>query len=168
MERLDSFIQTIHCDTFKQAWTADPGIVKVFNSIFYYVLLKCLRTCKHICVEDMIKWLILFCISSPLIWAPGLGAQTGIPASERLCIYHCWVLCLHSKNFCLYVFITIKSLNFFWNVFNSKTFKVSKIYYICPILHFIRYIISKINSIESSFILIILLYFKISWRIRRY
>ena len=38
----------------------------------------------------MIKWL-LFCISSPLTWAPSLGAQTGILASERLWICYCWV-----------------------------------------------------------------------------
>ena len=32
----------------------------------------------------MIKQLMLFCISSPLIWAPSLGAQTGILVSETL------------------------------------------------------------------------------------
>ena len=32
---------------------------------------------------------MLFCISSPLIWAPSSGAQTGIPASESLWIHHC-------------------------------------------------------------------------------
>ena len=52
-----------------------------------------MRTCGRICVEDMIKWLMLFYISSPLIWAPSLGAQTGMPAlaSEGLWILHCIV-----------------------------------------------------------------------------
>ena len=36
-----------------------------------------------------------------------------------------------------------------------------KIYYICSIFYFIRQIISRINSIESRFILVIRLYFKI-------
>ena len=35
----------------------------------------------------MIKWLMLFCISSPLIWAPNLGNQTCIPVSKSLCGY---------------------------------------------------------------------------------
>ena len=35
---------------------------------------------------------MLFCISSPLIWAPSLGAQTSIPASESLWIRHWEVL----------------------------------------------------------------------------
>ena len=52
--------------------------------------------CRHICVEDMIKWLMLFRISSPLIWAPSLCAQTGIPVSESLWIRHCLKL---KKNF---------------------------------------------------------------------
>ena len=51
-------------------------------------MIKYLRTCRRICVEDMIKWLMLFCISSSLIWAPSLGAQTGIPATERIWICH--------------------------------------------------------------------------------
>ena len=34
-EMLDSLIKTIHCDTFKQTWAADPGIHKVFNSTFF-------------------------------------------------------------------------------------------------------------------------------------
>ena len=43
-------------------------------TIFLTVLLKCLRTCRHISVED-IEWLMLFCISSLLIidhivWVP--------------------------------------------------------------------------------------------------
>ena len=50
----------LYCYTFKQTWVGDPGMLKVFNP---NVLLKC-------CAEDMIKWLMLFCISSPLIWAP--------------------------------------------------------------------------------------------------
>ena len=32
---------------------------------------------------------MLFCISSPLIWAPSLGAQTSIPASYRFWVCHC-------------------------------------------------------------------------------
>ena len=43
---------------------------------------------RGICIEDMIKWLMLFCISSPLIWAPSLDNQTGISASERLWKHH--------------------------------------------------------------------------------
>ena len=43
---------------------------------------------RGICVEDMIKWLMLFWISSPLIWAPSLDNQTGISASERLWKHH--------------------------------------------------------------------------------
>ena len=46
---------------------------------------------------NMIKWLMLFCISSPLIWAPSSGAQTGIPASESPWIRH-WIyiyICIH-------------------------------------------------------------------------
>ena len=27
--------------------------------------------CRRICIEGMVKWLV-FCISSPLIWAPSL------------------------------------------------------------------------------------------------
>ena len=42
-------------DIFKQAIVADTGIHKVFNSSFLSVLLKCLATCRDICVEDMIK-----------------------------------------------------------------------------------------------------------------
>ena len=41
-----------------------------------------------------------------------------------------------------------------------------KIYYICPIVYLIRYVISRINYITSGFILIILLYFKFSLRDR--
>ena len=63
---LDSFIQTIHCDAFKQNCVAHPVIHKVFISTFLSVLLKYLRTCRRICIE-VIKWLMLFCISSPLI-----------------------------------------------------------------------------------------------------
>ena len=37
----------------------------------------------------MIKWLMLFCISSPLNWAPSLGTQTSIPVSKSLWICHC-------------------------------------------------------------------------------
>ena len=93
-EMLYSFIKMIHFDTFKQTWVADPGIHKVFNSTFLSVLLKCLRTSRRICVKDMVKWLMLFRISSPLIWAPSLGSQTGILSSESLWICPCWVLIL--------------------------------------------------------------------------
>ena len=48
------------------------------------------------CIEDIIKWVMLFCISSPLIWAPSLGGQTGIPASYRF-----WVCLCPSKNWTL-------------------------------------------------------------------
>ena len=34
---LDSFIQAIYCDTFKQTWIAHSGIHKVFNSTFLSV-----------------------------------------------------------------------------------------------------------------------------------
>ena len=54
-----------------------------------FTWLKRLGTYCRICFEDMIKWLILFCISSPLIWASSLGGQTGIQVSESLWIHHC-------------------------------------------------------------------------------
>ena len=73
-EMLDSFIQTVHCDKFKQTWVAGSHIYKALNWTFVSVLLKCLRICRRICIED-IKWLILFCINSPLIWAPSLGTK---------------------------------------------------------------------------------------------
>ena len=50
---------------------------------------------------------------------------------------------------------------------NSNIRILIKIYYICSIFYFIRQIISRINSIESRFILIIRLYFKVCssmWR----
>ena len=95
---------------------------------------------------------------------------------------HYGIICLYSKNICYnYRFIN-KYFNFFWNMFNSKTIKTSniiiqcmqsnpmssniririKIYYICPVLYFIWYIICRINIIKPRFILIILLYFQIS------
>ena len=40
--------------------------------------------CRCISVVDMIKWLMLFCISSLLIYAPSLGTQTSTLASETL------------------------------------------------------------------------------------
>ena len=46
-----------------------------------------MRRC--IFVEDMIKWLMLFCISTFLTWAPSLGTQTNILASESLWIRNC-------------------------------------------------------------------------------
>ena len=73
-DMLDSFIQTVHCDKFKQTWVAGSHIYKALNWTFVSVLLKCLRICRRICIED-IKWLILFCINSPLIWAPSLGTK---------------------------------------------------------------------------------------------
>ena len=53
MERVNLLIQTIHCDLFKQGSVADAGTHKVFNSTFFIVLLKYLKTCRHICVEDI-------------------------------------------------------------------------------------------------------------------
>ena len=80
----NSFIQTMHCDTFKQTWVADPGIHKVFNSTFLSVLLI-LGVWERADASALKIWLLtLFCLSSPLIWAPSLGAQAGIPASESL------------------------------------------------------------------------------------
>ena len=52
------------------------------KNFLYYPLIQCVGTCRRICVEEMIKWL-LFCISSSLIWSLNLDAQTGIPASEN-------------------------------------------------------------------------------------
>ena len=69
----------IHLNRLKQAHRH-----KVFNSTFQSVLLKCLRMCRCISVVDMIKWLMLFCISSLLIYAPSLGTQNSILASETL------------------------------------------------------------------------------------
>ena len=37
LEKFDLFIQTIHCNAFKQARVADTGIHKVFNSTFLYI-----------------------------------------------------------------------------------------------------------------------------------
>ena len=68
MEMYDLLIQMMHRNTFKQTWAADPGIHKVFNLTFFTEV-KCLRTCRPICVEYIIKWLLLFSISSHLIWA---------------------------------------------------------------------------------------------------
>ena len=87
----DLFMQTIHYDTFKtlnQAGVAGTDILQVFNSTFLRVLLKsnvrqhAEATCKILLNR------ILFCISIPLIWAPSLGRQNGISASESLCICH--------------------------------------------------------------------------------
>ena len=41
MERFNLLIQTIHCDTFKQARAADRATHKVFNAAFLNVL-ECL------------------------------------------------------------------------------------------------------------------------------
>ena len=87
---------------------------------------------------------------------------------------HYWIICLYSKNICFYVFITNKCSNLFWNMFYSERIKISKIiillkqcnpmgsnirvlikiYYTCPILYFL-WIISRVNTIKSRFILII-------------
>ena len=39
---------------------------------------------RYICTEDMIKCLMLFCISSPLIWASSLGARIWKPLNRPL------------------------------------------------------------------------------------
>ena len=87
---------------------------------------------------------------------------------------------------CLFLcFISNKMRDFFKNMFNSKTVKITsivfmhtqinlmstnisifiKIYYICSILYILRPIIFILNSIKPRFILITFLYFNISQRI---
>ena len=44
------------------------------------------------------QWLMLFCISSLLIWAPSLGAQTCFSASKSLWIRHCNILSFRSSH----------------------------------------------------------------------
>ena len=83
----------------------------------------------------------------------------------------------HNIEICFFsCFMPNNFSNFFRNIFNSETVKINhsniftiqsnamctnicifnNVYYICPILYFFRKIISRINSIESRFILIIL------------
>ena len=62
---------------FKQAWAVEPGIHKVFNSS--------LRTCRGICIEDMIKLQMLFSISSFLI----LGTRFG-RSNQYTSIWKTW------------------------------------------------------------------------------
>ena len=81
-------LQMINCDKLKHTRVAHPGIHKIFNWIFLSILVKCLRMYRCICIEDIIKWLMLFCISSSLTWAPSLGIQTRVLAFESLWIPH--------------------------------------------------------------------------------
>ena len=94
---------------------------------------------------------------------------------------HCWSVWLNSKYACFYIFMPNKTFNFLGTLFNSKTVKINnfkisaiqsnrvytnicifiKVYYICPTLYSFRQIISRVKSIESMFILIIFLYFKV-------
>ena len=93
---------------------------------------------------------------------------------------HYWIVCLISENVCFNVFIFHKFFNFFRKTFHSKAIEISniiichmqsnpmssdirvliKIYCICCILYFL-WIISRVNTIKSRFILIIFLYFKV-------
>ena len=56
--------------------------------------------------------------------------------------------------------IQSRPMSFYWS-------KLIKIYYTCPILYF-RQIISWINTIKFRFVLVIILYFNFSLRMRRY
>ena len=93
------------------------------------------------------------------------------------------MICLYSINICSNIFIPYEIFYFFWNMLNPKTIKVCyiiiiniqsnpmsfylfiliKIYYLCLILYF-RKLISSIKAIKFRFIFIIILYFKISYR----
>ena len=59
--------------------------------------------CRCICSEDMIQWLMSFCICSPLIWAPSLGTQMGILASESFWMHHCVQLPVYQETSRLWV-----------------------------------------------------------------
>ena len=94
---------------------------------------------------------------------------------------------MYSKCVCFYLFMSNKFFDFFRNMLNSKTDKISnfnngyiqsnpmctniyifiKTYYISTFLYFLRLIISRMNSIEPRFILIIPLYFKVCTRMRQ-
>ena len=83
--------------------------------------------------------------------------------------------------FVFYVFVSNKFLSLFWNMFNSKNFKISnfnifciqsnlmctsicifiKIYCICSIFYSFGKVISRVSTIKSRLILIIFLYSKI-------
>ena len=98
--------------------------------------------------------------------------------NTKISAHYC-IICLYSKNICFYVFIVNKCFNLFWNMFYTKTIKISNIiikiksnpissnirvlilvYYISLILYFSE-IISRINTIKSRLTLIFL-YFKTS------
>ena len=85
-----------------------------------------------------------------------LGGKHKINKCNTKIYTHYWIICLYFKNICYnYRFIN-KYFDLFWNMFNSKTIKISniiiqciqsnpmssniriliKIYYICPILYF--------------------------------
>ena len=73
---------------------------------------------------------------------------------------HCWIICMYTIIVCFYVFIFNKLFNFFRNLLNTKAIKMNnfffftkksnpmctsicmliKIYYVCPILYFFRFL----------------------------
>ena len=94
---------------------------------------------------------------------------------------HYSFVCLYSEYVCFDVFMSNKSFNFFRNMLYTKTIKVNnfiifciqinpmcayicifiKVYYICSIFYCFRQIMSRINTIKSGLIFVILFYFKI-------
>ena len=96
------------------------------------------------------------------------------------------MICLYYNDTCYDIFVANNSLDFFWNAFSNKAIKVChtitiriqsypvssywilliKFSYVSPILQSVWQIISWINTFEFSFMLIILLYFKISQMMR--
>ena len=91
---------------------------------------------------------------------------------------HYWIICLYSKKICCNRSSIDELFDFFWNVFDSKTVKISyyitiwiqsnpmsadisipvKIFWICLILYFIRQFITWIVLIKFVLILIMSLY----------
>ena len=94
---------------------------------------------------------------------------------------HYWIVWLNSKYVSFYFFTSNNFFNFFRNLFNSKTVKISnfniftkqsnpmctniriflKVYHICPIHYSFWQLIPRINPINFRFILIIFLDFKV-------
>ena len=56
--------------------------VKNSGLCFTWMNDECLRSCRHNCVEDLIKYLIFVCISFSLVWTHSLGDHTSILASR--------------------------------------------------------------------------------------
>ena len=69
-----------------------------------------------------------------------------------------WIICLHSKNICFYVWRTTdKCFNFFWNIFYIKTIKISNIIIFYVFQTTFAYIQS--NPMSSNIRVIIKIYY---------